>query len=39
MTEYAIQKIKFKKNVSLVKNKKHCLKLLGKKKNEMIFIR
>ena len=32
MSEYAIQKIKFKKDVSLSKIKKHCLKLLGRKK-------
>jgi hypothetical protein len=32
MSEYAIQKVKFKKDVSLTKIKKHCLKLLGRKK-------
>ena len=32
MSEYAIKTIKFKKDVSLAKIKKHCLKLLGTKK-------
>ena len=32
MSEYAIQKVKFNKDVSLTKIKKHCLKLLGRKK-------
>ena len=33
MSEYAIQKVKFNKDVSLTKIKKHCLKLLGRKKD------